>query len=237
MTQAVFSQTVAVVDYGMGNLRSVSQALAAAAADNSTRIVIAHDAAAVRDAHRIVLPGQGAMPECMAALQASGMREALQQRIAAGVPLLGVCVGMQMLLDASDEGPSAALGLIAGRVRRLPAAAAQPAADGSRLKIPHMGWNRVWWDKREASAAAHAQPQGHGFHPLWANIDNGAWFYFVHSFYADPADNQHAAARTHYGIDFVSAIARDNLFATQFHPEKSAAAGLQLFKNFLSWQP
>lgn len=236
MTQTPFSQTVAVVDYGMGNLRSVSQAVAAAAAGSNTRVVIAQDAATVRDASRIVLPGQGAMPECMAALDASGMRSALLERIAQGTPLLGICVGMQMLLDASDEGPSAALGLVAGQVRRLPLASKR-SADGSRLKIPHMGWNRVWWGQGGTHGPAHLHPNGAGFHPMWADIDDGAWFYFVHSFYADPVDNQNAAARTHYGVDFVSAIARDNLFATQFHPEKSAAAGLQLFKNFLNWQP
>ena len=218
--------TVAIVDYGMGNLRSVWQAVQAAAADSSVQVQVTHDPAVVHAASRVVLPGQGAMRDCMAALRHSGLEEAVRQA-AASKPLFGVCVGMQMLLEHSEEGDTPGLGLFPGRVRKFDLAGrVQP--DGSRFKVPQMGWNQV-------------DPQRHGprqeLHPLWQGIAQGAYFYFVHSFYAQPSNAAHCAAEADYGGRFAAAIARDNLFATQFHPEKSAAHGLALFRNFLHWNP
>jgi len=167
-----------------------------------------------------VLPGQGAMPDCMRELRASGLQEAVLEA-AAAKPLFGVCVGMQMLLDRSEEGPSDGLGLIGGEVLRFRLEGRlQP--DGSRYKVPQMGWNRV----------AQAQP-----HAMWDGIADDAWFYFVHSFYARPSDARHSAGEADYGGRFTAALARDNIFATQFHPEKSADAGLALYRNFLRWNP
>ncbi|MDO5288133.1 MAG: imidazole glycerol phosphate synthase subunit HisH [Pseudomonadota bacterium] len=220
----VAKQTVAVVDYGMGNLRSVAQAVMHATADTPVNAVITSSPQAVRDAHRVVLPGQGAMADCMAALRASGLLDAVLHA-AAHKPLFGVCVGMQMLLDHSAEGHTAAgtpgLGLIPGQVRKFDLAG-QAAPDGSRYKVPQMGWNRVH----------QSRP-----HPLWQGVPDGQWFYFVHSYYAAPLDAAHRAGETDYGTRFASAVARDNLFATQFHPEKSADQGLALFRNFLHWNP
>jgi glutamine amidotransferase len=213
-------QTVAVVDYGMGNLRSVSQAVQHAASDTGLAVVVTSRPEEVRAAQRVVLPGQGAMPDCMRELRDSGLLPAVLEA-AAAKPLFGVCVGMQMLLDRSEEGPSDGLGLIPGAVRRFELAGRlQP--DGSRFKVPQMGWNRVF----------QSQP-----HPLWAGIDEGAWFYFVHSFYAQPSDARHSTGEADYGGRFTAALARDNIFATQFHPEKSADAGLALYRNFLRWKP
>ncbi|MGZ5179679.1 MAG: imidazole glycerol phosphate synthase subunit HisH [Ramlibacter sp.] len=213
-------KTVAVVDYGMGNLRSVSQAVQHAARETGYQALITSRPDEVRAAERVVLPGQGAMPDCMRELRASGLQEAVLEA-AAAKPLFGVCVGMQMLLDRSEEGPSDGLGLIGGEVLRFRLEGRlQP--DGSRYKVPHMGWNRV----------AQAQP-----HAMWDGIADGAWFYFVHSFYARPSDARHSAGEADYGGRFTAALARDNIFATQFHPEKSADAGLALYRNFLRWNP
>ena len=218
------NQTVAVVDYGMGNLRSVAQAVMHATQDTHVNAVITHDPAQVRAAHRVVLPGQGAMADCMRSLSESGLLESVLEA-AATKPLFGVCVGMQMLLSHSAEGHTAAgtpgLGLIAGEVLRFELAG-QHAPDGSRYKVPQMGWNRVY----------QTRP-----HPVWGTQADGQWFYFVHSFYAHPRDAAHCAAQTEYGNRCASAIARDNIFATQFHPEKSAAQGLELYRNFLHWNP
>ena len=218
------NNTVAVVDYGMGNLRSVSQAVMAAAADSAVRVVVTQDPAAVRAASRVVLPGQAAMRDCMAALRASGMQDAVLEA-AASKPLFGVCVGMQMLLDHSEEGDTPGLGLIPGSVQRF-RLQGRTQADGSRFKVPQMGWNQV-------------QPQDHGAqrHAIWGDIPDGSYFYFVHSFYARPAQAAHCASLTDYGGLFASAVARDNIFATQFHPEKSADQGLALYRNFLHWKP
>ena len=211
---------VAVVDYGMGNLRSVSQAVLHAAAGGDARVVVTASPQVVRDAERVVLPGQGAMPDCMRELRESGLLDAVLHA-AAVKPLMGVCVGMQMLLDRSEEGPTEGLGLIAGDVARFRLdGRLQP--DGSRYKVPQMGWNRV---------------QQAGVHPLWAGVADGSWFYFVHSYYAEPSDPRHSAGLTDYGARFTAALARDNIFATQFHPEKSAADGLSLYRNFLLWNP
>ena len=214
------TSTVAVVDYGMGNLRSVSQAVIRAAEGSGVDVVITQQADDVFAADRIVLPGQGAIRDCMRELRDSGMLEAVLDA-AARKPMLGVCVGMQMLLARSEEQDTAGLGLIPGEVRRF-RLEGRLQADGSRFKVPQMGWNRVRQD------AAH---------PLWAGIPDDSWFYFVHSFFAAPANAAHSAGTTEYGERFTSAVARDNIFATQFHPEKSADLGLQLYRNFLHWMP
>jgi len=216
--------SVAVVDYGMGNLRSVAQAVIHAAQDTGVEVKITSNPQDVRDASRVVLPGQGAMPDCMRELRDSGLLEAVLDA-AAKKPLFGVCVGMQMLLDHSDEGNVAGLGLIPGKVVKFDLAG-KHQADGSRYKVPQMGWNQV-----QFSQTAGVQ------HPVWGDIPNGSHFYFVHSFYAKPDNSAHVAAQTDYGGLFACAIARDNLFATQFHPEKSADQGLALYRNFLHWQP
>jgi len=213
-------KTVAVVDYGMGNLRSVSQAVQHVAQGSGFTAVITSRPEEVRAAERVVLPGQGAMPDCMRELRESGLLESVLEA-AAAKPLFGVCVGMQMLLDASDEGPTGGLGLIHGRVVRFELAG-QVQPDGSRYKVPQMGWNEVW----------QAQP-----HPIWAGVPDGSYFYFVHSYYARPSDARHSVGEADYGQRFTAAIARDNIFATQFHPEKSAEHGLALYRNFLAWQP
>ena len=217
-------KTVAIVDYGMGNLRSVSQAVQAAAQGSGWHVAVTADPDVVHAAARVVLPGQGAMPDCMRELRESGLLESVLEA-AAIKPLFGVCVGMQMLLDHSAEGHTAAgtsgLGLIGGEVIRFDLAG-QTAPDGSRYKVPQMGWNRVH----------QARP-----HPVWGGVPDGQWFYFVHSYYARPADAAHSVGETDYGARFTSAVARDNIFATQFHPEKSADQGLALYRNFLHWNP
>jgi imidazole glycerol-phosphate synthase subunit HisH len=214
------SKTVAVVDYGMGNLRSVSQAVMHVAQGSGFEVIVTSKPEEVLAAERVVLPGQGAMPDCMHELRASGLQDAVLHA-AANKPLMGVCVGMQMLLSRSEEGPTDGLGLIDGEVIRFQLEGrTQP--DGSRYKVPQMGWNRVF----------QAQP-----HPLWNGVDDGAYFYFVHSYYARPSDPRHSAGETDYGSRFTCALARDNIFATQFHPEKSAAHGLAVYRNFLRWNP
>ena len=220
------SNTVAVVDYGMGNLRSVSQAVRAAAAqaDGGWDVVVTSEPDVVAAAQRIVLPGQGAMPDCMRELRESGLQQAVLEA-AASKPLFGVCVGMQMLLDHSDEGDVPGLGLIPGGVHKF-ALDGQLQADGSRYKVPQMGWNQV-----------HQVAQNGSTLPLWSGIADGCYYYFVHSFYAQVQHNDHCAAQADYGGRFACAIARDNIFATQFHPEKSSDQGLALFRNFLGWKP
>ncbi len=217
--------TVAVVDYGMGNLRSVSQAVMHVAAGSGVDVLIARRAEEVMAAERVVLPGQGAIRDCMRELRDSGMLQAVLHA-AANKPLLGVCVGMQMLLEHSEEQDTPGLGLIPGQVKRFQLRGRlQP--DGSRFKVPQMGWNRVHQME---------QPQAHA-HALWAGVPDGSWFYFVHSYYTAPSDPRHSAGVTDYGARFTCALARDNIFATQFHPEKSAEQGLALYRNFLRWKP
>ena len=211
---------MAVVDYGMGNLRSVSQAVHAAAADTGFDVIVTAQPDEVRAAERVVLPGQGAMPDCMRELSACGLREAVLEA-AASKPLFGVCVGMQMLLDHSAEGNTPSLGLIPGEVVKFDLAG-KTQADGSRFKVPQMGWNQVQQTRA---------------HPVWAGVPDNSYFYFVHSFYARPLNAEHSVGMTDYGALFTSAVARDNIFATQFHPEKSAAHGLALYRNFLHWNP
>jgi glutamine amidotransferase len=219
------AQTIAIVDYGMGNLRSVYQAFHHVAPD--ANVVIAHTPEEIISAERVVLPGQGAMPDCMKHLEESGLLEALLDAVK-NKPLLGICVGEQMLFDQSAEvransnlAWTPCLGLIPGEVRRFELAGKlQP--DGSAYKVPHMGWNQVRQDRQ---------------HPLWDGIPDLTSFYFVHSYYVVPQRKEDVAGSTEYGDWFTSAVARDNIFATQFHPEKSAEYGLKLYKNFVSWQP
>jgi glutamine amidotransferase len=217
-------QTVAVVDYEMGNLYSVVQALRTAAQGQPVEIVIAQSPEVITRADRIVLPGQGAMPACMAHLQRLGLDDALRHALQTK-PVLGVCVGMQMLLDRSEEGHVPTLGWIPGEVKRLSPVNQSIKPDGSAevYKIPHMGWNQV-----------HIQDMSH---PLWQGIAQDSYFYFVHSFAAYPRHLAHQAAHTQYSQTFCSAVLKDHVFATQFHPEKSATAGLQLYRNFLTWMP
>lgn len=209
---------IVVVDYGMGNLRSVAQALRAVAPE--ANVLISGEVADIETADRIVLPGQGAMPDCMRSLRESGVQEALL--VAARTkPLMGVCIGEQMLFDGSEEGNAAGLGLLPGKVVRFQLDG-QVQEDGSRFKVPQMGWNQV---HQNAS------------HPMWQDIADNSYFYFVHSYFAQPERDEHTVGQTVYGAAFSCAVARDNIFATQFHPEKSAAAGLQLYKNFVHWNP
>jgi glutamine amidotransferase len=219
------AQTIAIIDYGMGNLRSVFQAFHHVAPD--ANVLIAHTPEEILAAERVVLPGQGAMPDCMKHLEESGLLEALFDA-AKNKPLVGVCVGEQMLFDQSAEvransntAWTSCLGLIPGEVRRFELAGKlQP--DGSAYKVPHMGWNQVRQDRQ---------------HPLWDGIPDLTSFYFVHSYYVVPQRKEDIAGSTEYGDWFTSTVARDNIFATQFHPEKSAEYGLKLYKNFVSWQP
>lgn len=208
---------IAIVDYGMGNLRSVAKAIEKVAPKADVHIT--EDAAVIGAADRVVVPGQGAMHDCMREFLSRGLREAVHQA-AATKPFLGICVGMQMLFDHSEEGDTPGLGIIPGQVRRF--ADGMLGADGVRLKVPHMGWNVV-------------TPCGK--HPLWEGIEAGSRFYFVHSYYCAPAQPAATAATTEYGVIFTSAVAQANIFSVQFHPEKSAAVGLRLLENFVSWQP
>ena len=215
------SNRIAVVDYGMGNLRSVEQALRHVAAElpDVAEVVLASTPDLIESADRVVFPGQGAMRDCMAELDARNLRGAVKAA-AASKPFLGICIGLQMLFEHSEEGDAAGLGILPGRVQRF--ATDMVGADGQRLKVPHMGWNQVWQRSRQA---------------LWQGIADGERFYFVHSYYVDPLDAGWVAGTTDYGIDFTSAVARDNIFATQFHPEKSARPGLAMLANFVCWKP
>jgi glutamine amidotransferase len=209
---------VAVVDYGMGNLRSVAKAIEHVAPRLSVEVT--SDARQLARAARVVFPGQGAMPDCMREMQARGLREAVLE--AAGAkPFLGICIGLQMLFEASEEGDTPGLGLLPGRVRRFPA---ERMADdrGARLKVPHMGWNEVLQTAE---------------HPLWRGIPQGSRFYFVHSYFPVPGRRELTAGESVYGVPFTCAVGRGNVFAVQFHPEKSAEAGLKLLANFVEWQP
>lgn len=215
--------SIAIVDYGMGNLRSVAQAMLKVAPEQN--IMIATDAKQIREADRVVLPGQGAMPDCMANLQASGLLDAVLEA-SKNKPLLGVCVGEQMLFEHSAEARpqmdrTPCLGLFAGTVEKFELTG-RLQDDGSHFKVPHMGWNEVEQVKA---------------HPLWDGIPDKTRFYFVHSYYVVPRDAKDTIGTTDYGSIFTSAVARDNIFATQFHPEKSAQFGLRLYQNFTRWNP
>ncbi len=208
---------IAVIDYGMGNLRSVHNALVAVAPKAS--IVVTDDPAVVEKAGRVVFPGQGAMPDCMRELDARNLRQAVLDA-AHNKPFLGICIGLQMLFEHSNEGDVPGLGVFPGQVLRFEHKLHD--AQGNRLKVPHMGWNQV-----------HQKVN----HPMWNNISQDERFYFVHSYYVKPADDKYVQAVSHYPQPFVCAVARDNLFAVQFHPEKSHKAGLQLLENFVNWNP
>jgi len=208
---------IAVIDYGMGNLHSVSTRLRQVAP--TLEVTVTGDPAIVARAARVVFPGQGAMPDCMRELDAHGLRAAVLEA-AHTKPFLGICIGLQMLFGASEEGDVACLGVMPGRVRRF--ADAMVTSAGERVKVPHMGWNRV----RQAAA-----------HPLWRGVADQAYFYFVHSYYVDTPEPSLIAGSSDYPQPFTCAVARDNVFAVQFHPEKSGADGVQLLTNFVQWQP
>jgi glutamine amidotransferase len=210
--------SIAVIDYGMGNLRSVSKALEHVAPD--ARVQVTSDPAAVLRAERVVFPGQGAMPDCMREMDARGLRPAVLEA-ARTKPFLGICIGLQMLFERSEEGDTAGLGVFPGQVRHF-ALQAMEDAQGARLKVPHMGWNEVM----------QAEP-----HALWQGIADASRFYFVHSFYVEAGRPELVAGYSVYGFPFTCAVAQDNIFAVQFHPEKSQTAGLALLANFASWKP
>jgi glutamine amidotransferase len=215
--------SIAIVDYGMGNLRSVAKAVEHVAP--KARVRVSSDAAEIARADRVVFPGQGAMPDCMRYLREAGLEDVVR-RAASEKPLLAVCIGEQMLFEVSEEARAPAtgtpgLGLFPGSVVRFrDAELSQPT--GGRLKVPHMGWNRV----RQTRS-----------HVLWHGIPDESWFYFVHSYYVAPTDPQVNFGEATYGRIFTCVVARDNIFATQFHPEKSAAAGLRIYENFTRWSP
>ena len=207
---------IVVVDYGMGNLRSVAKALVHVAPERG--IVVSADPAEIRAASRVVLPGQSAMPDCMRGLADSGLRDVVVEA-ARTRPFLGICLGLQMLFEMSEEGPTPGLGVLAGEVVKFrPEAMTLPS--GNKLKVPHMGWSPV--------RQTHA-------HPLWSRIADESRFYFAHSYHPDPADPAATVGTADYPAAFTCAIARANIFATQFHPEKSHRAGLQLLANFVVW--
>jgi glutamine amidotransferase len=210
--------SVAVIDYGMGNLRSVVKAIEHVAPQ--AKVQLTRDAAEVARADRVVFPGQGAIAGCMTALDQCRLRDAVLAAVQSK-PFLGICLGLQALFDFSEEGGGVSgLGILPGRVPRFPSDKMRDARTGQALKVPHMGWNQVRQTKS---------------HPLWEGIADGARFYFVHSYYADAAERADVAGETEYGIRFTSAAARANIFAVQFHPEKSATAGLRLLENFMGW--
>ncbi|OIQ86626.1 imidazole glycerol phosphate synthase subunit HisH 1 [mine drainage metagenome] len=206
---------IAVIDYGMGNLRSVEQALRHVAADQT--VIVTGDPAEVLAAKRVVFPGQGAMPDCVRELDARGLRQPVLDA-AANKPFLGICIGLQMLFEHSEEGDTQGLGVLPGRVRRFPSGMRDAA--GNKLKVPHMGWNEV----RQSRS-----------HALWAGIAPDERYYFVHSYYVEAGDAALETAYTEYPFRFTSAVGRDNIFAVQFHPEKSQQAGLSLLFNFVNW--
>lgn len=207
--------TVAIIDYGMGNLHSARKAVEHVAPD--TRVLVTDNAEQIREADRVILPGVGAIRDCMAEIQRLGVDE-LVREVSVDRPFLGICVGMQALMSRSEEnGGVDCINLFDAQVRFF---GSNLTENGERLKVPHMGWNQVWQTVD---------------HPLWHDIEDGDRFYFVHSYYAESAGNEAIAGRTRYGVDVAAAVARNNIFAVQFHPEKSARAGLQLLKNFAGW--
>jgi imidazole glycerol-phosphate synthase subunit HisH len=218
--------SLVVVDYGMGNVRSVAKAFEHVSP--KTSVAISGDPKTILAADRVVFPGQGAMPDCMKYLRQSGLEETVL-KASKTKPLFGVCVGEQMLFDWSAEGDTPGLGVLPGKVQRFPATIGNSGEGQERLKVPHMGWNKVQQSGKQGSSK--------GGHPLWQGVADGSFFYFVHSYYVEPSDPALSVGQCDYGISFTCAVARDNIFATQFHPEKSAADGLKLYANFLSWKP
>ena len=213
-------KTVAVIDYGMGNLHSAGKALEHVA-EPGTRVVVTADPKVIIDADHVVLPGVGAIRDCMAEIRHKGVDEVVHEVIARQRPLLGICVGMQVMLDHSEENDGVdCLGLLPGKVKFF--GRGLKDASGEKLKVPHMGWSPVHQNRS---------------HELWQGIDNDSRFYFVHSYHAHVDDETLAVGRCDYSVNFDVALARDNIFAVQFHPEKSAANGLKLLENFLKWRP
>lgn len=211
------SSSVAIIDYGMGNLHSVASAVNRVAPQ--AQVQITADSKQILNADRVIFPGVGAMRDCMAALRATTMDQSVIAALSAGQPMLAICVGMQAMLEFSEENDGVdCLGVLPGRVKRFPAGATD--ASGSRIKVPHMGWNQVTQTSD---------------HPLWQGVAQNSYFYFVHSYYVDAADPQQVAGRCHYALDFHAALQHKNLFAVQFHPEKSHKDGLRLLKNFINW--
>jgi glutamine amidotransferase len=208
---------IAVVDYGMGNLRSVQQAVRKVAP--KAEIAVTGDAKVIASAGRVIFPGQGAAPDCMREIRSRSLDKVIAGVVGDGKPFLGICMGLQVLFEHSEEGDTPCLGLFSGPVKRF--ASGLKDDQGNKLKVPHMGWNQVH----------------HGDHALWSGIAQDARFYFVHSYYVQPREASLVQATSEYPQPFVCAVARDNLFAVQFHPEKSAAAGLQLLQNFINWNP
>ncbi|MBL8497520.1 imidazole glycerol phosphate synthase subunit HisH [Nitrosomonas sp. JL21] len=209
---------IAIVDYGMGNLRSVQKALEHVAPTASVRVT--SDPGVVQKADRVVVPGQGAMRNCMHELESRGLREAVIDA-ATHKPFLGICIGLQMLFEESEEGNAEGLNILPGKVVHFPASA-MVTSDGQKLKVPHMGWNQVYQTQK---------------HPLWEGIPADARFYFVHSYFVEATDSTSIAAQSNYPFSFTCAVAKDNIFAVQFHPEKSQHAGLTLLRNFATWTP
>lgn len=208
---------VAIIDYGMGNLHSVASAVNRVAPE--AEVEISGDSHRIRNADRIIFPGVGAIRDCMSALRRSGMDESVRAVIDSGQPLLAICVGMQALMESSEEnGGVECLGILPGKVKRFPSSARDKKAE--RIKVPHMGWNRV----RQVSQ-----------HPLWKGVAQDSRFYFVHSYYVEADEARLIAGSTHYALDFHAALQQSNLFAVQFHPEKSHRDGLQLLRNFIGW--
>ena len=212
---------IAVVDYGMGNLRSVSKALEHVAP--YAHVTVTSDPQQILNADRVVFPGQGAMPDCIRELDARELRDAVVISYNTK-PFLGICIGLQMLFEQSEEGNAAGLGLLKGNVKRF-ATDSMIDANGDKLKVPHMGWNQVTQFTKNLKQD----------HPLWHNIADDSRFYYVHSYYVQPEDSTIIAGYSQYPQQFTSAIATNNVFAVQFHPEKSAGAGLQLLSNFVNW--
>ncbi len=199
---------IVIVDYGMGNLRSVGKAFLSQGIDAS----VTRDPGEIARADGLVLPGVGAFGDCMKNLAGYGLTDPIKEHVDSGKPFLGICLGLQVLFEGSDESPEVpGLGILEGRVVRF------SPSEEERLKVPHMGWNRVSIKKET---------------PVLAGIPDGSWFYFVHSYYPDPKDPGVIAVTSNYGVEFTAAVARDNLFACQFHPEKSSADGLRILRNF-----
>lgn len=209
---------IAIIDYGMGNLHSVSKAFEYVAP--SASIIVTSDPDEVRKATRVVFPGQGAMPNCMKEMDARGLRDAVVES-ALNKPFLGICIGLQMLFEKSEEGDVKCLGILPGQIRRFPNVS-MIDTEGQKLKVPHMGWNQVCQSNN---------------HPMWKGIAKDERFYFVHSYFVDASDQKTVSAQSSYSFPFACAVAKNNIFAVQFHPEKSDAAGLTLLKNFVQWEP
>lgn len=209
---------IVIIDYGMGNLHSVQKAVEHVAP--TAQVTVTSDPDVIRQAARVIFPGQGAMPNCIHEMEIRGLRKVVLDA-AGSKPFLGICIGLQMLFDSSEEGNMQGLGVLPGEVVRFPADA-MTDSDGQKLKVPHMGWNQVCQTRD---------------HPLWQGIGKEERFYFVHSYHVKAGDPDTIAAYSTYPYRFTSAVARNNIFAVQFHPEKSQMAGLTLLKNFVQWEP